>query len=150
VISGITHYDETCKMACVALNLGIAHLLMADAHGLLDEILAFVGPRNNLLREALEVLPQLGVDDLKTSGYVVDTLQAAMWAAVYCTDFEEALVLLVNLGGDTDTVAAVAGALLGARFGVDGIPERWLDVLQDRKWIDDSARRLYAMCEDGE
>ena len=149
VVSGITHYDETCKMACVALNLALSHLLLADAHGLVEEVLDFVGPRNNVLGEALKVVPHLGPGNLLTSGYVVDTLQSALWAAVFCESFEEGLTILVNLGGDTDTVAAVAGALLGARYGVQAIPSRWLDVLQDRELINDGAIRLWKMAEEG-
>lgn len=147
VISGITHYDERCKLACVAQNLAIAHLMLVGVDGLLDELLEFIEPRNTVLGYALAALPQLGVRELRSSGCVVDTLQAAVWAALYCDEFAEGLTLLVNLGDNADTTCAVAGALLGARFGVAAIPQRWLDALGEAQALDDGARRLYDLSE---
>jgi ADP-ribosyl-[dinitrogen reductase] hydrolase len=63
---------------------------------------------------------------IRSTGYVVDTLEAALWAVSQTRSFEDALVLAVNLGGDADTVGAVAGQLAGALYGLSGIPERWL------------------------
>lgn len=147
VISSITHYDERCKLACAALSLALAHLLLVGVDGLLDELLEFVEPRNTVLGYNLRAIPTLGVAELRTTGYVLDTLQSALWAALYCDEFEEGLTLLVNRGDDADTVGAVAGALLGARFGVEAIPARWLDVLEDRERIDRGARKLYELAQ---
>jgi len=147
VISGITHYDERCKLACVCLNLAIAHLLLVGIDGLLDELREFIEPRNTVLGYALNGIPALRVEELRTSGYVVDTLQTALWAVLYCTEFEEGLTLVVNRGQDADTAGAVAGALLGARFGADAIPRRWLDALEGRQRIDTGARRLYELSQ---
>jgi ADP-ribosyl-[dinitrogen reductase] hydrolase len=147
VISGITHYDERCKLACVCLNLAIAHLLLVGIDGLLDELREFIEPRNTVLGYALNGIPAMRVDELRTSGYVVDTLQTALWAVLYCTEFEEGLTLVVNRGQDADTAGAVAGALLGARFGADAIPRRWLDTLEGRQRIDTGARRLYELSQ---
>jgi ADP-ribosyl-[dinitrogen reductase] hydrolase len=143
VTSGITHYDERCKLACVVLNLAIAHLLLVGVDGLLDEIIEFAEPRNTVLGYALRAIPALRPDELRTTGYVYDTLQSALWAVLYCDSYEEGLTLLINRGGDADSVGAVAGALLGARFGVESIPSRWLALLQYRSRIDAGARRLF-------
>ncbi len=62
---------------------------------------------------------------IKSSGYVIDTLEAALWAVDTTDDFAAALLLAVNLGGDADTVGAVTGQFAGARYGLSGIPERW-------------------------
>ena len=62
---------------------------------------------------------------IKSSGYVIDTLEAAMWAVDTTTDFRSALLLAVNLGDDADTVGAVTGQLAGARYGLEGIPATW-------------------------
>jgi len=147
VISGITHYDERCKLSCVCLNLAIAHLMLVGIDGLLDELLEFIEPRNTVIGYTLKGIPGLGVDGLRTSGYVLDTLQAALWAVLYCDEFEEGLTLLINRGGDADTIGAVGGALLGVRFGVDAIPARWLKQLQGRRRIDDGARRLFKLSQ---
>jgi len=147
VISGITHYDERCKLACVCLNLAIAHLLLVGVDGLLDELREFIEPRNTVLAYALRAVPSFTPPKLPTSGYVVDTLQAALWAALYCDEYEEGLLLLVNNGGDADTIAAVGGALLGARFGVEAIPEQWRSAVLDTRRVDKGARELYELSQ---
>lgn len=67
-----------------------------------------------------------GRAEVRASGYVVHTLEAALWAVGRTECFEDALVLAVNLGEDADTVGAVTGQLAGALYGESGIPRRWL------------------------
>jgi len=74
-----------------------------------------------------------GRDAIRSSGYVVHTLEAALWAVERTEGFEEALVLAVNLGEDADSVGAVAGQIAGALYGVGGIPDRWLAPLAWRE-----------------
>lgn len=81
-------------------------------------------------------------DEISSSGYVVATLEAALWCVHRTSSFEEALVLAVNLGHDSDTVAAVTGQLAGALYGRAGIPQRWLEKLAWRKQIDDRVASL--------
>jgi ADP-ribosyl-[dinitrogen reductase] hydrolase len=69
-------------------------------------------------------------------------VEIAFWCAVHRPGLEEALVFLAEAGGDTDTNAAVAGALLGARDGEAGIPPRWLDQLRAAKGVSALAERL--------
>ncbi len=143
VVSGITHYDERCKLSCVALNLAIAHLLLVGTDGLLEEVLDFIEPRNTVLGLALRNLPDRTGEDLQTDGDVLHTLQAALWAVLYCASFEEGILLLINRGTASSQVGAVAGALLGARFGAGTIPPLWLQALGEKERIDRAARRLY-------
>ena len=65
-------------------------------------------------------------EEISSSGYVIHTLEAALWAVHGTDSFEEAVVLAVNLGDDADTVGAVTGQLAGALYGYSRIPERWL------------------------
>jgi ADP-ribosyl-[dinitrogen reductase] hydrolase len=81
-------------------------------------------------------------DEISSSGYVVDTLEAALWSVGKASGFEEALLTAVNLGDDADTVGAVAGQLAGAIWGVEAIPQRWLGVLCWRERIYELATRL--------
>jgi ADP-ribosyl-[dinitrogen reductase] hydrolase len=64
--------------------------------------------------------------DIRSSGYVVDTLEAALWSVSGSTTFEEAVLKAVNLGDDADTVGAVAGQVAGAVWGYSKIPEAWM------------------------
>jgi len=69
---------------------------------------------------------------LNPSGYVVDTLQAVFQAFFDTESFEDCLVDVVNRGGDADTTGAIAGMLAGARYGLAGIPKRWLNALDPK------------------
>jgi ADP-ribosyl-[dinitrogen reductase] hydrolase len=62
---------------------------------------------------------------VRGGGYVVDALEAALWALRSTASFEAAILAAVNLGDDADTTAAIAGQLAGARYGLDGIPRHW-------------------------
>ena len=73
---------------------------------------------------------------------MVHCVEIAFWCALHRRSLEEALIFLVEAGGDTDTNAAVAGALLGARDGQAAIPRRWLDQLGAAKEICSLAERL--------
>jgi ADP-ribosyl-[dinitrogen reductase] hydrolase len=74
-------------------------------------------------------------EKIRSSGYVIHTLQAALWAVDRTTGFEEAVVLAVNLADDSDTVGAVTGQLAGALYGANAIPPRWLAPLAWRERI---------------
>lgn len=66
---------------------------------------------------------------IKSSGYVVDTLEAAIWCLLNTDCYKDCVLKAVNLGEDTDTVAAVAGGLAGILYGYDNIPKEWTDTL---------------------
>ena len=76
-------------------------------------------------------------DEIKSSGYVVDTLEAAIWCLMTTNDYKSCVLKAVNLGDDTDTVAAIAGGLAGALYGYDAIPREWLDTLKRRDYIEE-------------
>lgn len=83
-------------------------------------------------------------DEIKSSGYVVDTLEAALWAVGGTNSFEEAVLKAVNLGGDADTVGAVAGQIAGAIWGYQTIPPSWRERLARGDNIVERALRLMA------
>ena len=80
--------------------------------------------------------------DLPATGYVVDTLEAAMWSFYQTSNFEEGALLAVRLGNDTDTTAAVFGQLAGAFYGIDGIPARWREQVAQHEMIEELAISL--------
>ena len=79
---------------------------------------------------------------IRGRGYVVDSLEAALWAFARSTSFAEGALLAVNLGDDADTTGAVYGQLAGAFYGESGIPVGWLDKLHGRELIAGLAERL--------
>ena len=72
----------------------------------------------------------------KSSGYIVDTLEAAIWCLKTTSSYKECVLKAVNLGDDTDTVAAIAGGLAGALYGYENIPKEWRDTLIKREYIE--------------
>jgi ADP-ribosyl-[dinitrogen reductase] hydrolase len=89
----------------------------------------------------------MGMEDLVPSGFVLDTLQAAMWCFLNTDSFEDAVVYAVNLGGDTDTIGAVCGALAGAWYGLEQIPSRWQQPLDGRQEIIELATGIYGLAQ---
>lgn len=143
--AAVTHADPRCIWSTVAVNLAIQPLLrggdvaapavvarLREAAAQLRDSLEALGveaelPENVAWSCALE--EPLAVADLKLvgwdEGYTLKAMQVGLWCATQASDFEEALVAVVSAGGDTDTNGAVAGAVLGARFGLSSIPPRW-------------------------
>jgi ADP-ribosylglycohydrolase len=84
---------------------------------------------------------------IRGTGYVVQSLEAALWAFHQSSDFREGCLLAVNLGNDADTTGAVYGQLAGACYGEEGIPAAWRNKLAMRGQIRQLAEQLYALAE---
>jgi ADP-ribosyl-[dinitrogen reductase] hydrolase len=84
---------------------------------------------------------------IKSTGYVVNTLEAALWAFHHSNSFEEGCCLAVNLGGDADTCGAVYGQLAGAFYGELDIPKRWVEILARRSLIESLAEGVYSLSD---
>jgi ADP-ribosylglycohydrolase len=80
--------------------------------------------------------------EIKGSGYVIKSLEAALWAFHQSTNFEEGCLLAVNLGGDADTTGAVYGQIAGAYYGETGIPSKWIKKLVKYDLITDLTSKL--------
>ncbi len=87
---------------------------------------------------------KIGREEIKSTGYVVDTLEAAIWCILTTKDYKECVLKAANLGEDTDTVAAIAGGLASALYGFKSIPEEWLTVLKKRDYIEKMCESAYS------
>lgn len=87
-------------------------------------------------RVDVDVLRSLPKSEIRGSGYVVHTLEAALWCLLHTDSYRACVLEAVNLGEDTDTVGAVAGGLAGIQYGTADIPEEWLAVLAKRSEIE--------------
>jgi ADP-ribosylglycohydrolase len=85
---------------------------------------------------------QIREEVIKTSGYVLDTLEAGLWCLLNSNSYSEAVLLAVNLGGDTDTTAAVTGGLAGILYGYEDIPQEWVEQIVKKDYIIELAHRL--------
>lgn len=91
---------------------------------------------------SLDALAQTPRSAISSTGYVVHTLEAAAWALVTQSDYRSQMLAAVNLGLDSDTIAAVAGGLAGLYTGYDGLPSDWLALLKKRGMIESLCREL--------
>ena len=130
-VSSITHAHATSVEACL-LYVDFARRLLKGQQ--LPEILS--GLETSTTYARLQTLAELTEDDIRSSGYVVDTLEAALWCLLTSTSYPETVLKAVNLGDDTDTVAAVAGGLAGIIYGLEGIPDNWLAQLRNKELLE--------------
>ncbi len=143
--SRITHGAAECLDACRLLARIICRALSGSSKDevALGDSQTFVGAEKivAIARGAYRQKPE---DEIRGSGYVVDSLEAAMWCFVRSHSFEEAVLMAANLGDDADTTATVCGQVAGAYYGVQGIPVAWLERLALHLEITELADRLYS------
>ena len=145
--AAITHSDERCTWGAAAVNLAVRELLHGNIY-FVDEVLHRMGDRApRVLRDAIHRVPRESEADLPIvrageAGYVVHCIEIAFWFVHHDRSLEESLIYLAQAGGDTDTNAAVAGALLGARHGEVALPPRWMDQITGVEGIAKLAERL--------
>jgi len=122
----VTHPHTECVAGCVFINLALYHLLKgrrpADAVECALKSVTVSG-----LRRAIGGAPGQHREALVNSGWVRHTVESAVWGLLTTRSFEDAVVQVVNLGNDADTAGAVIGALAGAAYGLDAIPQEWRD-----------------------
>ncbi len=141
-ISSLTHRHEIAILGCYIYILYMIKLLQGkdkfaaynmvkieDYSMFSEETIMFY---KRILREDLNLLK---VDEINSSGYVVDSLEASMWVILKAKDFKETIIGAVNLGGDTDTIAAIAGSMAGIIYGIDSFPKEWLNVLARKEYL---------------
>lgn len=80
-------------------------------------------------------------DKINTTGYVIDSFEAAIWCLITTDSYKECMLKAVNLGDDTDTVAAIAGGLAGLYYGYEAIPQEWIAVIKRKEWIEELCRQ---------
>ncbi len=134
-LSRMTHYDPLASEACELYTAAIWDMARGGVPARQALKAAFGGTR---YQAALA-----GQARLDPTGFVVDTLNCALDAVARTSSLEDAIVRAVNLGGDADTVGAVAGGLAGAMYGYDSIPTRWREALdvRTRARLDAAAER---------
>ncbi len=124
-VSQLTHPDEDAVDACELWNRLIVEAVLYGGFRLNWVMPGFSGPRHPVWTARLAEAEASMPIDFPNNGWVVHALQAA-WSAVTHTDnYADAVTLCIRAGGDTDTVAAIAGALAGARYGASAIRDEW-------------------------
>lgn len=152
-MSSLTHGHARSKLACLIYSKMVADIMykkdvekvsilehsMASLNEYLinQEIDSDIRNESSFYNRVLDVMYLIHLDEseIKSSGYVVDTLEAAVWCFATTNSYSECVLKAVNLGDDTDTVGAVAGGLAGLYYGIENIPEEWINIIPKKDWI---------------
>jgi len=133
--SVLTHYDKKATDACQFYSL-LVYQYLNDK------------PKIPAIREHIEKYPeykqvfQLSKDELKPSGYVFYTLICVLWCFINTSSFEDAVCGAANLGGDSDTIAAIVGGMAGVYYGYNAIPDRWKNKILVKDQLTSIAQRI--------
>ena len=154
--SSLTHAHPRSKIACGIYTLILWQILeSADKIGGVEAIKQGLRNAREIYRESKEFeqfysklchqivdidnlsLPTLSENEIKSDGYVVHSLEAAIWCLCTTNSYKDCVLKAVNLGSDTDTIAGIAGGLAGAIYGYESIPREWREDLLRREYIED-------------
>jgi ADP-ribosyl-[dinitrogen reductase] hydrolase len=128
--SEVTHRHPECVAGCAFVNVTIYKLLRglpcAEAIAQAVDEMELPEPLQNAIRAA----PSKAREALPNSGWVRHTIESTVWGVLTTGSFEEAVLQVANLGGDADSAAAVTGAVAGAAYGLDAIPQDWREPLR--------------------
>jgi len=141
--SRTTHGAEECVDASRLLARMICRALMGRPKDevVLGDCQSFVGCEK-IHAIACGLYREKPATEIRGTGYVVESLEAALWCFVHSDNFEDAILMAANLGDDADTTAAVCGQVAGAYYGENGIPSTWLEKLAMRPEISGLTERL--------
>ena len=157
-VSSLTHRHPRSILACIALcEFAIQYINQQScekAYQTMQQILLQLLKREIFIEEDVPFKRLVGLSynefkaielkDIRSTGYVIDTLEASLWCIFNTSSFKDAVLKAVNLGDDTDTVGAITGALAGVIYGNDSIPSEWINVLARKDDIIELANRLDA------
>lgn len=118
--------DEICEVSAITH----ANRTSTDACAIFVELMRDV--MNGTLPSWALHLKGMSEQEIRSGGFVRNTLKAATWCLVNTNSYENCVLAAVNLGDDTDTTAAVAGALASTAYGIDAIPQEWIDTLRGK------------------
>lgn len=130
-VSALTHGHEISIEGClIYVYIGREILKGRELKDILKDL------KVSETYERLKILDQLEEKDIKSTGYVVYSLEASLWCLLKSSSYEEALLKAVNLGDDTDTIGAISGGLAGLIYGYESIPKNWIDTLRAKDLIE--------------
>lgn len=147
-ICKLTHYDPRCVGSCVVVSSIIHALVFEDRILDYENVIGIAKQYDERIIPFIDLayyegLDSLCLDDEKSMGYTLRTLGAALWAYWHATSYKEGILKIVLSGGDADTNAAVAGAILGAKFGINQIPDEWRNGLLYASMLHNKVQDLY-------
>lgn len=141
-ISSLTHANEICLMGCYIYTRFAMFLLTGkdkySAYSMtkcVDYTMFSESTREAYQRLLNGDITKLKINEINSSSYIVDTLEACIWVLLQSENFKEAIIGAINLGENTDTIGALTGGLAGILFTYDFVPEEWKNSIQRREYL---------------
>ncbi|NMM62894.1 ADP-ribosyl-[dinitrogen reductase] hydrolase [Clostridium sp. P21] len=133
--SMLTHYDEKAAEACELYNTIVYRYMNGE------EKMKVIEEETTKYQDYEDITSTAKIE-LNPSGYVVDTLQCALWCFINNGNSEDVICEAVNLYGDPDTIGAIAGGLAGVYYGINDIPERWREKILVKDKLKEIAKKM--------
>jgi ADP-ribosyl-[dinitrogen reductase] hydrolase len=151
--SWVTHQNPESVAACMLYTLWVALVLsgmsIAEAWRFATNLLPLIEKDGLDSFESVLAIeptkPEYKTEIEGKEGHPALSLRVAVWAAVHAKDYRSGIINAISVGGDTDTYAAIAGGVLGAHFGIDGIPQEWRESVQGYEIMQSLGARLYEL-----
>lgn len=148
-ISVILHASDTSRLVCYMYVRFVNNLLQGiskeEAYKLLQEdnyslySNETITLYNRLIKNNIQ---ELNIDDIKSSENIIDTLECCLWIILNTISYKECIVVSTNIGGDTNTIGTIVGAIAGIIYGIDTFPKKWLNVLTKKEYLIDVANKF--------
>lgn len=143
-VSSMTHGHIISKIACnlyvkTAMNLlegSDPYKALYHASYMSNVVYAGVPEIRNFDRIIHNNIEEYDENEILSTGYVVHTLEAALWSWLTTETYKDCILKAVNLGGDTDTICAIAGGLAGIQYGYESIPKEWVENIVKKEIIE--------------
>jgi len=142
-VSCITHAHEVSVMGCYIYVKYVINLLNGKDkkesyetiqkldYSMFKETSQKIYSR--IIKQDISILKE---NEIKSTGYIVDSLEAGLWCILQKNELKETILLAVNLGNDTDTIGAITGSMAGIIYGYDKIPTNWIEDLKNKELLD--------------
>lgn len=155
--SSITHRHPRSVLGCIIYIEFLARLYLNDNF---DRALDMTVDFCNIYIEDMDLkkefphyqrilnkeITKLTRTDINSDGYIVNSLEAALWCFATTNSYQEAVLKAVNLGGDTDTIAFLTGTIAGLKYGIDSMPKEWINQLARINDIKELCSRFSEYC----
>ncbi len=148
-ISSITHSHEISIMGCYIYVLYMINLLNGndklESYSIIKKVNYSKYFSDNTINEYNRLLKtnihECHIDDISSSGYVRNTLEAVIWVILNTNSYSEAIIGAINLGEDTDTIGAITGSIAGLLYGYESIPKKWINKMKKIDYLEEISRK---------
>lgn len=141
--SSITHAHDQSILGCYIYVNYLLKLIETNDLLISYEYIKFLNYKNYFSNEIIDLYQRIlkndiykySLEEIKSSGYVIHTLEAVLWVALNTKNFQESIITAINLGEDTDTVGAIVGSITGIKYGFESMPIEWVNEIKKLDYI---------------